>query len=474
MKKELAQIYKNSFLYEIILWISSTLLPRLKYDFLHSRTLILITWFEKNIINSKYLEFFFNPNKVTEAWYASAFYKYTTFGIRRLAFYIPRASLKFHPFYLGFFLLFVLLFPSSIWENYYMIPAFGFIAVLYISHHATQRTGIIFMLINMTIFLFIGIMSMSIPFAACRTLSYFLLAVDLFFLISFAIRTQEDLDNILMFLFVAMVTLCIIGMVQEFSKNTFNLPITGVFGDSLIFSEILILLFPFAFVYPSTIESGIRRFLYSVLVMSVSFWVISATQSRSAFIAYFVELLIVIILINRRYIPIILFLAPTFTARVIENITKMWQTESASGNFFQNIVATLTNFWKNGFGVSTDNFVNMYSSTAGHYNEQRAMISVPNFHINAIYFNILVDIGAIVMFIFMFYILRIAHSSLTCMFRATQKQKVIFAAGLAALIGISVSSMLESNLFEPRVLIMYWSMLGLLRSGRVIRLGVWD
>ena len=60
------------------------------------------------------------------------------------------------------------------------------------------------------------------------------------------------------------------------------------------------------------------------------------------------------------------------------------------------------------------------------------------------------------------------------MFRATPRQKIIFAAGLAALLGISISSLLDSNLFEPRILIMYWAMLGLLRSGRIIKLGVLD
>ena len=126
------------------------------------------------------------------------------------------------------------------------------------------------------------------------------------------------------------------------------------------------LLFPFAFVYPITLESKIRRFIYSILVMGVSFWVISATQSKAAFIAYFIELVIVIILTDRRYIPMILFLAPFFSGRVLNNIILMWQNGSNNGNIIENIVYTLRNFWTNGFGVSTDNFVNIYNSTAQH------------------------------------------------------------------------------------------------------------
>ena len=474
VRQEIIDIYKNSFLYEIIMWITNILIPRLKYDFIHSKTLAIITWFEKKIMNNKYLEIFFNTKVVGEAWYASAFYRYTTIGIRRFAFYIPRSRLKFHPIYIGVFLLFVLLFPSSLWDNFYMVPAFMLVSLIYISHNSTQRTGVIFILINIIIFMFIAMMSMSIPIAACKSLSYFLLAVDLFFLISFTVRTQDDLELILMSLFLAMVVLCITGIVQAYHADNPSIAIQGVYGDSTIFAEILVLLFPFAFVYPITLESKIRRFIYSILVMGVSFWVISATQSKAAFIAYFIELVIVIILTDRRYIPMILFLAPFFSGRVLNNTILMWQNGSNNGNIIENIVYTLRNFWTNGFGVSTDNFVNIYNSTAQHYGEGGTLINIPNLHISAVYFNILIDVGAVFMIGFMYYILRIAHSSITCMFRATPRQKIIFAAGLAALLGISISSLLDSNLFEPRILIMYWAMLGLLRSGRIIKLGVLD
>lgn len=473
MKKTALEIYKNSFLYEIIYYILSVVVPRLKSDFIASRTLKVISWFEKNILNNKYLEIFFNTKKVGEAWYASAFYQYTTYGIRRLAFYIPRSRVKFRPYFLGIFLLFVLLFPDSWnWDNFFMVPVFALAAILFVSRYATERIGVIFVLINIIIFIFEGLMIMSIPIAACKTISYFLLAVDLFFLISFAIRTQNDLEIMFLALFVAQIVLCSLGVIQAVLQSEGG--VTGVYDNTLVFAEILLLLFPFAFVYPLTLKSKVRSLTYSILVMGITFVVITATQSRAAFVGFFVELIIAIIMIDRRYIPMILLLAPTFSGGVLKNIAAMWNRESTYGNFFQNIIFALRNIWVNGFGVSTKNFVNMYNQAAFQYNDQKALISVPGVHISAIYFNILVDLGAIIMFGFMYYILRIAHSSVTCMFRATFRQKIVFAAGLAALVGISISSLFESNLFEPRVLIMYWAMLGLLRSGRIIKLGVLD
>ena len=43
VRQEIIDIYKNSFLYEIIMWITNILIPRLKYDFIHSKTLAIIT-----------------------------------------------------------------------------------------------------------------------------------------------------------------------------------------------------------------------------------------------------------------------------------------------------------------------------------------------------------------------------------------------------------------------------------------------
>ena len=134
----------------------------------------------------------------------------------------------------------------------------------------------------------------------------------------------------------------------------------------------------------------------------------------------------------------------------------------------------MSNFWSNGFGIKISSFSNLYSQNALHYGEENALLSIPNFHINPYYFNIIVDLGAIFILMFMYYVLFVAHSSLSCMFGSTKKQKIIFAAGLASLIGISISAVFESNLFEPRVLIMYWAMLGILRSQRIVKFGVLD
>ena len=116
--------------------------------------------------------------------------------------------------------------------------------------------------------------------------------------------------------------------------------------------------------------------------------------------------------------------------------------------------------------------MDIYHSTALDAETGHAILDIPYVQISPIYFNLLIDAGAIVLFGFLYYILRLAHSALTSLFTAAPEHRPVFAAGLAMLVGISVSALFESTLLSPRALIAYWGMLGILRAMRVIKFDV--
>ena len=77
------------------------------------------------------------------------------------------------------------------------------------------------------------------------------------------------------------------------------------------------------------------------------------------------------------------------------------------------------------------------------------------------------------MVIFLAYILRLAHSSLTMLITGEKKYKRFFAAGLATLVALSVSAFFETTIFASRTMLIYWAMLGILRSVRIMNLGIY-
>ena len=143
------------------------------------------------------------------------------------------------------------------------------------------------------------------------------------------------------------------------------------------------------------------------------------------------------------------------------------------GNIVTNIADIFKRLWNYGFGVNSSKFMSVYNSVNNSYQDVNSMITIPYVKISPIYKNIVTELGALVLFGFLYYILRLAHSALTMLFWGDKKYKRFFVAGLSMLVGISVSSFFESNLFTARTLLIYWGMIGLLRSVRIISLGVY-
>lgn len=71
---------------------------------------------------------------------------------------------------------------------------------------------------------------------------------------------------------------------------------------------------------------------------------------------------------------------------------------------------------------------------------------------------------------FMIYVLKVAHSAFTSLLVGEKKYKKFFAAGLAMLVGLSVSSFFETTIFDARTMLVYWAMLGILRAVRSMNL----
>ena len=463
------QIYQSSLFYTLLQWIGKVALPQARCAFFSSGVWRLWCWVDRVVIHSKYIQFVVNPQYLTNAWYNSFFYRKTTFGIRRLSFAIPRSTLSYRCEYIGLFLALVLAIPQKNWADVYIIPPFLVLAILYISHNISFRTGTVFVLVNVVVVLFLLLMELALPYRAVATLGYLMLSIDFFFLISFSVRTMEDMNRVLRWVFITLFALCSVEFVQQ---RTGQLPAGSTFKDGTTFGEILILLFPFAFVYPLGMESLPRKMGYITLLLILSFTAVTATQSKAAFLGYSVELVLLILLIDWRYMPVLLVLAPAISRTALQNIVQMWTNTPDYGNFFTNLVYAFRNFWDNGFGVSRDVFLDIYRSTALEASTGHAMVELPYLKLSPVYFNIVLDLGALAMFGFLYYILRLAHSVLTSLVTSHREHRILFAAGLSTLIGISVSSLLASSLFSPRTLLVYWGMLGLLRAARIMKLGI--
>ncbi len=446
------RLYLESYLYHLVKNVSKYFKEAYFTSFLY----VFVCWFEEKVLGSKFVKWFFDTSVVGNLWYRSFFYRNSMYKIRKLSLSIPKPTLKFDSIYIGLFIAFIMLLPDRVWTGFVWIPVFIAIAVFYISCNIRGRVGTVFVMINLVLGLFLLVAFLGLPYGSVRLLAYLIFGVDIFFMISFALRTEEDLKKVLYSLFVVAIILCGIGFLQN---NIFLSAATAVYSDGVRFGEVLILVFPFVFMFPPDLGSNTRKYLYQAFVFIIFFNVVTATQSKAAFIGFWVEV-VIIILTNIRYLPFMVMLMPLGLNTILQNIGKLWQA-AGQGDVAMNIISLFRQFWKYGFGLSQEAVMNIYN-TEGLIGTEMTYISLVS------------DIAAILMVLFLAYILRLAHSTLTAMFSPDKRYKKMFAAGFAMLIGISVASFVETSLFSSRTMLVYWIMLGILRAVRILKMGVYE
>lgn len=467
--KKIKSLYHNSYFAYLINRFTKECIPVIKEMFFGSLLWKFFVWFTSDVMNSKIFRLFFDMGYISELWYESFFYKGMTYVIRKISFRVEKSRIKFKSLFVGIFFGFILLVPGRYWSNLVWIPMFIMLIVMFLSHNITNRTGTVFTLINFVIIIFTVLLEVAFPYKAVITLIYLLLGIDFFFLVSFSVRNMESLKEFEVIVFIAFGILCTVGYVQNaFLGET----ATGFFGDGVTFGGILVILFPFAFVYPMEFENGARKYLYLSFIFILFLNVISATHSKAAFIGFMVEV-VIFMATDIKLMPLMVILVPIGLRNVFENFRVMWVRSTMYGNIVTNIADIFKRLWNYGFGVNSSKFMSVYNSVNNSYQDVNSMISIPYIKISPIYKNIVTELGALVLFGFLYYILRLAHSALTMLFWGDKKYKRFFVAGLSMLVGISVSSFFESNLFTARTLLIYWGMIGLLRSVRIISLGVY-
>lgn len=465
LKEQISESYIISF---FILFFKN-FLSAFEDSYLFKTGVKIFDWYNNVFLESKIIKLFFNTAFISDIWYKSYFYRRLMYRIRKISAHIPKTKIKFKTSFIGIFFSLILLIPDGLWSNLLLIPLFLALVLLYMSRNLRHRQGTVFLFINVLIIMFILLTKIALPSRVFSTLVYLIVGIDFFFLVSFAIRNYDDLKDVSELLFISAVVLCTIAYIQNIitSKAAY-----ATFYNGITLGEILVVIFPFVFASSNEFQSGKRRLIYMAVIFILFLNAITATQSKAAFIGFLIEVLI-FILAYPAYLPLIVLLMPLGLNTIIDNFCKMWNATTSYGNIF-NAIDLFKRFWNTGFGINSEKIMKMYNLSNIESIEKNTVGIIPNININGVYINFILDIGVFFIIVFMFYILRLAHSTLTRLFTAEKKYKRFFAAGLAMLIGISVSSFVEATMFSPRTMLIYWGMLGILRAVRTMSFGIYD
>ena len=458
--KKIKDLYFESFLSYIILMFKDKIIPYVKDEFFNSFIFKAWSWFERVIFDLKIVKY------TAEVWYKSSLYTRMTARAEKISGKFERTYISFDIIYTALFTGAIILIPDLIWNTWFWGTSLAALMLFYLSHNITNRTGTVLFMVNSLIFIFVILIELAFPHRAISSLVYMLFGIDFFFLVSFSIKNFDDLEKMLFVMFCICSTLCTIGFIQN---NIWNIPAHGGMADGVSFGEIVVLIFPFSIMYPMEFVRGKRKYLYMGFIFIIAFNAVVSTRSRAAYIAFLIEMTI-LMLTNKKYAVFIILLIPLGLGTLANNLRYTVQATAMHGNAINNVINLGKKVWDLGFGVDKDKFIAIYNSANPNFEGGGAFYNITKMNLSSIYVNFIIDTGAVMLIGFMIYVLKVAHSALTSLLVGEKKYKKFFAAGLAMLVGLSVSSFFETTIFDARTMLVYWAMLGILRAVRSMNL----
>ena len=464
--KKIKDLYFESFLSYIILMFKDKIIPYVKDEFFNSFIFKAWSWFERVIFDLKIVKFLFYTQYTAEVWYKSSLYTRMTVLAEKISGKFERTYISFDIIYTALFTGAIILIPDLIWNTWFWGTSLAALMLFYLSHNITNRTGTVLFMVNSLICIFVILIELAFPHRAISSLVYMLFGIDFFFLVSFSIKNFDELEKMLFVMFWICSTLCTIGFIQN---NIWNIPAHGGMADGVSFGEIVVLIFPFSIMYPMEFVRGKRKYLYMGFIFIIAFNAVVSTRSRAAYIAFLIEMTI-LMLTNKKYAVFIILLIPLGLGTLANNLRYTVQATAMHGNAINNVINLGKKVWDLGFGVDKDKFIAIYNSANPNFEGGGAFYNITKMNLSSIYVNFIIDTGAVMLIGFMIYVLKVAHSALTSLLVGEKKYKKFFAAGLAMLVGLSVSSFFETTIFDARTMLVYWAMLGILRAVRSMNL----
>lgn len=391
---------------------------------------------------------------------------------------------------LGLLFFVMLVTPHALWDNLY-----GFLGILiltvffFCSRAAGQKTGldvaqfgVYFVLYALTL-----VSGLVFSYSLGLSLRFFLFHVTclltVLLLIS-SIRTVSQLRRllgvVLAGLTVAALYGCyqsIVGVAINYSQVDYSLELNAnmpgriysFFDNPNNFAEVLVTLIPLylAFLF---ISRGTWRRLLVFCALVPALIAVARTYSRSGWIGLAIAVLIFFALQNWRLVPIFIVAGvvafPLMPQGIINRVLTIGNAQDSSTMYRFQIYKTLLpmfkDYWADGVGLGSDAVKQMIMN----YPTQLYNGAYP-IHSHNTYFQIWIEVGIFGILSFLGGTLYHLKEGIRRIFRPglPGELKQIIGAGVAGLCGVMVIATVEYTWFYPRVMFLFWFLLGIVITG---------
>jgi len=384
--------------------------------------------------------------------------------------------LMFCVFVLGFSII-----PHHLWSNMLILGAalffWGAFALQYFLSENKPGVDTKYIAPSLVLYVFFCVVSFFTGFGgfdSVRVASIMFSSIAIGLLIPNIFTTKEQLKQLIIFVFVALVLSSLFGLYQahmgiaireDFVDMWANIGMPGrlysTMGNPNNFAKFLIMLLPFCIAHMFIAKCEIKK-LFLLGLNGIILIAMVLTFSRASYLALGGVFGVLVLLLKPRLIPIGILgaiIAIPFLPDVIINRIMTIGTDTSSLYrvlIWEGAARTVANYWSSGIGIGPDAFTSIYrahaASTAGN-----AM------HAHNVFLNVWVEVGIGGFIAIILYNLKTFKTGVATFYKTQDIEiKYYLAAGVSALTAFLMFSIVEHVWFYPRTMLTYFVMMGII------------
>ncbi len=383
---------------------------------------------------------------------------------------------------LALFVSLMIICPHEAWNNLYAVAAaFGFLAYYMASSYGKKR-NIDFKSEGFGLIVFIFFAAFSVTYAfdksdALRIVLFLMSAVIFGMLMRNSIDSEQKLIHVLKIISAGAFVTSVIGIIQRFIGVEVNpeyvdiaanasMPgrVFSTFGNPNNFAELLVLTMPSTAALVLVLKPARQKALYLAFLL-IDFVAIAMSYSRSCWIALFMAAVIMLLIYDWRLIVpcavigiiAIPFLPESITDRIL-TIGSMKDTSNASRFIiWRGAWKMIENYFVSGVGAGPLTFAKYYLPLADHW-----ALTAPHSHM--VYMELIIEFGIFSFIGFIMYMVYTLKRAFAAISASSEISKAVIASLIGSMCGMAFVFGVEYVWFYPRVMFMFWIMLGILSA----------
>ncbi len=388
-------------------------------------------------------------------------------------------------FFLGLFMLAMLVAPHSLWNNAYGFLGALAVTAMYLLGCAAKprRTLQVDVFGPYMIFYLLCIFNaLSCSLATSLSIRFFLFHAAAFLLALLAVNAVEKLEDLRIAIALAVfgitvaavygcyqgyVGVEVVASLQDMALNK-GMPgrVYSLFDNANNFAELLVMLIPLdiGLLFSSKTWKGRFACLVALVPCVIS---IGQTYSRSGWIGLALAMCVFIALTNWRLVPPLIVLGvaaiPFLPTTIYNRILTIGNTKDSSTQYrfaiYEAVGTLMKDYWFKGVGLGTDALKKAFDAYPTMFDGNHPI------HAHNNYLQMWVETGIIGFLAYLAMLAYTVKSGVKAFYASADKRlRYVLSAAIASLCGILVISLAEYTWFYPRNMFTYWFLLGIIMA----------